>query len=82
MKTINIKQLHEKTGPWVRSAGQSRVPVGVTDRGNIVAVLVSPGKAPAGKRKRILLPEYRKLLSSRPQTETVLDDLDAVRGDR
>jgi antitoxin (DNA-binding transcriptional repressor) of toxin-antitoxin stability system len=37
MKTISIRELHLKTGQWVRHAG-SRGPM-VTDRGRRVAVL-------------------------------------------
>jgi prevent-host-death family protein len=39
VKTISIKQLHARTGHWVRTARTS--PVIVTDRGEEVAVLNS-----------------------------------------
>ncbi len=38
MKTISIRELHLKTGRWVRHAA-SRGPVVVTDRGRQVAAL-------------------------------------------
>lgn len=38
MKTISIRELHAKTGHWVRHAA-SRGPVVVTDRGRRVAAL-------------------------------------------
>ena len=38
MKTISIRELHLKTGRWVRHAA-SRGPVVVTDRGRRVAAL-------------------------------------------
>jgi antitoxin (DNA-binding transcriptional repressor) of toxin-antitoxin stability system len=37
MKTISIKQLHARTGHWVRTA--SHTPVVVTDRGERIAAL-------------------------------------------
>ena len=38
MKTISIRELHLKTGRWVRQAA-SRGPIVVTDRGRRVAAL-------------------------------------------
>lgn len=38
MKTISIRELHLKTGRWVRAAA-SRGPIVVTDRGRRVAAL-------------------------------------------
>lgn len=82
MKTISIKQLHEKTGSWVRQAGHENGALGVTDRGSLVAVIVPPGTQPAGKRTRQLLPEYADLLRQPTQPATVIDDLDAIRDER
>ena len=79
--TINIKQLHDKTGEHVRAAGQSRRPILVTDRGKVVAALVAPGAVPKPRRQRRLLPEYKALLAAVPGP-SVLEDLDAVRGER
>jgi antitoxin (DNA-binding transcriptional repressor) of toxin-antitoxin stability system len=79
---ISIKQLHEKTGELVRRAGQSRTPVGITDRGKLIALIVAPKLVPSAKRRRrSLLPEYRKLLRTLHSSD-VLDDLEAVRDER
>jgi antitoxin (DNA-binding transcriptional repressor) of toxin-antitoxin stability system len=79
--TINIKQLHDKTGELVRAAGRSRRPIRVTDRGKVVAALVAPGAVAKPRRQRRLLPEYEALLPDAPGP-SVLEDLDAVRGER
>jgi hypothetical protein len=48
-----------------------------------VAVLVGPDTVPLRKRaKRVLLPEYVKLILEGPLSNDVLKDLDAVRGER
>ncbi len=48
MKTISIRELHLKTGQWVRHAA-SRGPIVVTDRGRRVAAL-QPFDAPVTSR--------------------------------
>jgi prevent-host-death family protein len=81
-RSVSIKELHARTGGIVRESGQSPYPVQVTDRGVPVAVLGPPelvGK-PA-RRQRRLLPEYAALLHGEC-VGSVLDDLDAVRGNR
>jgi len=40
--SITIKELHARTGEYVRRAGRSRTPLAVTDRGKVVAALVPP----------------------------------------
>ena len=45
MKTISIKQLHARTGHWVRTA--KKTPLIVTDRGEKVASLQPHNAAPA-----------------------------------
>jgi antitoxin (DNA-binding transcriptional repressor) of toxin-antitoxin stability system len=77
---ISIKQLHAKTGEWVRRAGKSRTPVPVTDRGRLVAVLAG-AHLQAPPRRRTLLPAYEALLAKGTGYD-VLADLDAIRGDR
>jgi antitoxin (DNA-binding transcriptional repressor) of toxin-antitoxin stability system len=42
MKQVSIRDLHQKTGYWVRLA--SRQPIVVTDRGRPVATLVPSGR--------------------------------------
>ena len=81
MARITIKELHAKTGEAVRKAGKSRQPIAVTDRGKLVAVLASPHLYTGKVRRRTLLPEYAKFLAKH-DTNDVLEDLDAVRGDR
>jgi antitoxin (DNA-binding transcriptional repressor) of toxin-antitoxin stability system len=81
MPTITIKQLHAKTGEEVRKAGKSRSPVAVTDHGKLVALLTSPHLHRAAPRQRTLQPEYAALLA-KSCSRNVLEDLDAVRGDR
>jgi prevent-host-death family protein len=79
--SISIKQLHQTTGEQVRLAARSRSPIEVTDRGKPVAVLASPALLAPMRRRRTLLADYEALLSRKP-SGSVLDDLDAVRGDR
>lgn len=79
--TITIKELHAKTGELVRRAGKSRSPIAVTDRGKLVAVIMAPHRYQATSRRRTVLPEYAKLLA-KVRSDDVLDDLNAVRGDR
>jgi PHD/YefM family antitoxin component YafN of YafNO toxin-antitoxin module len=81
MARISIKELHAKTGEEVRKAGKSRTPVGVTDHGKLVAVLASPHLYRPTSRRRVLLREYAALLT-KAGADDVLEDLDAVRGDR
>lgn len=81
MATITIKQLHAKTGEEVRKAGKSRNPVAITDHGRLVAVLAAPHLYRPTSRRRVLLPEYAALLKKTGAND-VLEDLDAVRGDR
>ncbi len=62
MKTVSIRELHEKTGEWVRQA-EAHEQIIITDRGRPVASL-APFRKPAKLnrfQKRRLLPAYRKL---------------------
>jgi antitoxin (DNA-binding transcriptional repressor) of toxin-antitoxin stability system len=80
--TLTIKQLHAATGRLVRNAARSRTPTVITDRGQPVALLVAPGSiATPARRPRQILPEYAALIRQDPSTP-LIDDLDAVRGDR
>jgi prevent-host-death family protein len=81
MRSITIKELHQTTGEWVRRAGDSRAPVMVTDHGKPVAVLANPSLLKPKRRKRVLLPEFKALMAKPPGND-MLDDLNAVRGDR
>jgi len=79
--SITIKELHATTGAHVRRAGISRSPVLITDRGQPVAVLANPAMLKPRQRKRVFLPEFVALMARKPGND-VLDDLNAVRGDR
>jgi antitoxin (DNA-binding transcriptional repressor) of toxin-antitoxin stability system len=79
--SISIKQLHQTTGEHVRLAASSKFPIEVTDRGKPIALLARPALLVPKRRRRTLLAEYKALLS-RKTSGKVLDDLDAVRGDR
>lgn len=81
MLSITIKKLHETTGEWVRRAGASRLPVLVTDHGKPVAILASPSLFKPKRRKRTLLPEYKNLMAKKPGAD-LMEDLNAVRGER
>jgi antitoxin (DNA-binding transcriptional repressor) of toxin-antitoxin stability system len=82
MRSITIKELHDKTGENVRKAGKSQHPIGVTDHGKLVAVLSAPSRYQPKTRRRVLLPEYEAFLAKEVEENSVLDDLDAVRNDR
>ena len=64
MKTISIRELHERTGEWVRQAVRHEQII-VTDHGEPVAAL-SPYTAPTSQenkfKNRRLLPGYARLL--------------------
>jgi prevent-host-death family protein len=78
---ITIKELHRTTGEHVRRAGSSRTPLVVTDHGEPVAVIANPSLLKARRRKRTLLPEYKALMARTPGND-LMDDLNAIRGDR
>jgi prevent-host-death family protein len=78
---LTIKQLHAHTGAHVRRAGTARAPIIITDRGQPVAVLTSVASLKPRKRTRALLPEFEALMARQPGND-VLEDLNAVRGDR
>ena len=64
MKTISIRELHEKTGEWVRAAAAHEQII-VTDSGKPVAV-ISPHRPPSKENKfqnRKLLPGFKKLMN-------------------
>ncbi|MFZ4116395.1 MAG: type II toxin-antitoxin system prevent-host-death family antitoxin [Chthoniobacterales bacterium] len=81
LNTLNIKELHANTGQQVRRVSKSRHPITITDRGKSVAMLVSVDFFQKKTRKRTLLPAYAKFMKQ-SCSHDVLEDLDAVRGDR
>ena len=66
MKTISLRELHNKTGKWMRGVTEDEQII-VTDRGVPIAKVVHPD-APVGKRKtwadRELLPGYAAALKA------------------
>ena len=78
--SVTIKELHARTGAYVRQAGKARTPMQITDRGKVVAAL-GPPHLPRTRRRRTLLPEYEAFLGQR-RTSDVLGALDAVRSGR
>ena len=62
MERIGIRDLHMKTGEWVRRAARGEGVI-VTERGRPVASLVPFREREAGRsfRDRVLLPEFEAL---------------------
>jgi prevent-host-death family protein len=63
VKTISIKDLHDKTGHWLRRV-KAEGEVIVTERGNPVARMLPPARPPAGNpfAKRKLLRGVARLI--------------------
>jgi len=79
--TLSIKELHAKTGQQVRRASKNRHPITITDRGKSIALLISVDFFQKKVRVRNLLPDYAKFIA-KVRSHDVLEDLDAIRGDR
>lgn len=65
MKTVSIRELHEKTGEWVRKVEQFGE-IHVTDHGKTVARIVpqaAESSVPYFARRK-LTPAFRKLMQS------------------
>jgi antitoxin (DNA-binding transcriptional repressor) of toxin-antitoxin stability system len=77
--TVTIKELHARTGSYVRRA--AKTPLHVTDRGRLVAVLAAPHLVAQPRRKRALLPEYEALMALPPGND-IQAALDEIRGER
>lgn len=80
-RSINIKQLHGKTGYFVRLAGASVSPTPITDNGKVVAVLARPSLVPTKRRKRTTLPGYEAMMAEAPGND-IQAALDEIRGNR
>ena len=65
MKTISIRELHEKTGQWVRLARRHGEIV-ITDRGEAVARITPEVTGLEGPyfARRVLTPAFRKLAAT------------------
>ena len=63
MRTISIRELHDKTGAWIRRASEHGE-ILVTDRGRTVAkILPEAGpKATPYFSRRMISPDFRKLM--------------------
>jgi prevent-host-death family protein len=69
MKTVSIRELHTRTGHYVRAA--ARQPIAVTERGITIARLVPAADSPSTPRfkDRALRPGFKRLLA-RPHRGT------------
>ena len=65
MKTISIRELHEKTGEYIRKAAKEGE-ILITDRGKTVAKIVPQEDTPELPyfAKRVFTPGFRKLMKS------------------
>ena len=65
MKQISIRELHEKTGEYIRQAAKAGA-IYVTDRGRTVAKIVPQEELPPVPyfAQRKLIPGFRKLLKT------------------
>ena len=65
MKRISIRELHERTGEYIRKAS-SEGEILVTDRGRTVAKIVPQQEAPETPyfARRVLTPGFRRLMKS------------------
>ena len=60
MTTITIKELHARTGEWVRKAGQTGE-ITVTDRGHPIAVIQPVSMSPATHTSSVIPGLNRKM---------------------
>lgn len=81
MKTVSIRELHTRTGHYVRRAATE--PISVTDRGQTVARLV-PASEPTGVTfaNRLLRPGFKRFLkkgviSGMDSSQIISEDRDA-----
>ena len=65
MKTISIRELHERTGEYVRKAAEAGE-IYITDRGKTIAKIVPEEEKPEAPyfARRKLIPGFRKLMKS------------------
>ena len=74
MKQVTIRDLHEKTGYWVRLA--SRQPILVTDRGRPVAGIVPHGRLASPRPLPDREPEIAKLPRTPDSGAAISEDRD------
>ena len=80
MKTITIRELHEKTGRWVRRASEREIYV--TERGRLVVKIVAAAPLPAKpffanpKFTRTFLAHRKHLRGGTDSTQTISKERD------
>ncbi len=75
MKTVSIRDLHARTGAFVREA--VRAPLQITDRGRVVAILQAPSTA---ARAGVPLPDREAWISKLPKQKS--DSADIIGNNR
>mgnify|MGYP000358184967 CR=1 FL=1 len=75
MKTVSIRDLHARTGAFVREA--VRAPLQITDRGRVVAILQAPS---AAARAGVPLPDREAWISKLPKQKS--DSADIIGNNR
>jgi prevent-host-death family protein len=83
MKTVSIRELHEKTGAYIRKAAETGE-IYVTDRGKVIAKIVPQEDQPSTPyfSRRRLTPEFGRLVKTgklrggTDSTQIVSDDRD------
>jgi antitoxin (DNA-binding transcriptional repressor) of toxin-antitoxin stability system len=81
MKVISIRELHERTGEWVRKVGRFGE-IEITDRGRVIAKLVPQASEPEVPyfARRKLNPDFKaimgKLQSGTDCTVIISEDRD------
>lgn len=80
MKTISIRELHQKTGRWVKRASQQEVYV--TERGRLVAKIVAASPLPAKpffaspRFTRAFVAQRKHLRGGKDSTQTISEERD------
>jgi prevent-host-death family protein len=82
MKTISIRELHEKTGQYIRKAAETGG-IYITERGRVVAKIVPQEEQPLTPyfARRKLTPAFGKLMKTR-KLRGGTDSTEAVSRDR
>jgi len=78
MGSITINKKDVTMGKHVRRAGESRISMVVSDRGQPVTVLAIPALWPPRRRTRTLWPEFAAMRARKPGRDLAAD-VDAVR---
>ena len=79
MQTISIKELHDKTGYWLRRVAQEQEVI-VTERGQPVVRMLPPKKTKKGNpfHSRKLLPGFARLVErpiGGPESTEIISDM-------